>query len=140
MIECLFKNMDPGNVGETPGRFITQGTCNKAVNKDSWALRFVTDHLKTQKMCEDVVWKDHFSLHFVPDWFVTLQQLKTWGDYHGFCNNDRLIKWYDGYQKRKAQKAKIKEELLLISWHPSHVLLRMRKKEIKKHFFDHLIC
>ena len=25
----------------------------------------------------------------------------------------------DGYQKRKAQKAKTKEELLPITWHPS---------------------
>ena len=29
------------------------------------------------------------------------------------------IEWYDGYKKRKAQKAKIKEELLPIPWHPS---------------------
>ena len=29
---------------------------------------------------------------------------------------------HDGYQKRKAQKAKIKEELLPIAWHPNHVM------------------
>ena len=27
---------------------------------------------------------------------------------------NELIEWYNGYQKRKSQKAKIKEELLLI--------------------------
>ena len=27
-------------------------------------------------------------------------------------DDDEIIKWYDGYKKRKAQKAQIKEELL----------------------------
>ena len=93
--------------------------CNKAVKKDPWALRFAPYHLKTQKMCDDVVWEDPFTLHFIPDWFITQQQLKTWDDYYGPCNNDRLIKWYAGYKKRKAQKAKIKDELMPIAWHPS---------------------
>ena len=30
-----------------------------------------------------------------------------------------IIKWYNGYQKRKTQKAKRKEELMPIAWHPS---------------------
>ena len=30
-----------------------------------------------------------------------------------------IFKCYDGYQKRKAQKASIKEELMDIAWHPS---------------------
>ena len=29
-----------------------------------------------------------------------------------------FFEWYDGYQKRKAQRASIKEELLPIAWHP----------------------
>ena len=33
--------------------------------------------------------------------------------------DDKLIEWFDGYQKRKAQKAKIKEELSPIVWYPS---------------------
>ena len=33
-------------------------------------------------------------------------------------NEDKFFERYDGYQKRKAQKAKIKEELLPITWHP----------------------
>ena len=33
-----------------------------------------------------------------------------------------MIKWYNGYQNRKAQKAKIKEELLPIAWHPNSVM------------------
>ena len=34
-------------------------------------------------------------------------------EYH---DKDRLIEWYDGYKKRKAQ---IKKELIPITWHPS---------------------
>ena len=33
--------------------------------------------------------------------------------------DDKLIEWYEGYQKRKAQKAQIKKELMPIAWHPS---------------------
>ena len=36
----------------------------------------------------------------------------------GHCNNIWFIKWHEGYKKRKAQKAKIKEELMPIAWHP----------------------
>ena len=34
-------------------------------------------------------------------------------------DDDKFFEWYDGYKKRKAQKVKIKEELLPIIWHPS---------------------
>ena len=30
-----------------------------------------------------------------------------------------VIEWYDGYKKRKAQKAQIKKDLIPIAWHPS---------------------
>ena len=30
-----------------------------------------------------------------------------------------MIEWYNGYQKRKAQKASIKEELMPVAWHPA---------------------
>ena len=55
-----------------------------------------------------------FSLQYVPNWFVT-QQVKIWhneGEYH---DDDEIIKWYEGYQKRKAQKEKIEEELICIA-------------------------
>ena len=57
-------------------------------------------------------------LEYVPDWFLKQQQIKIWRDDDEYCHDDEPIKWYDGYQKRKAQKAKIKEELLPIAWHP----------------------
>ena len=38
-----------------------------------------------------------------------------WHDY----DDDTLIEWYKGYQKRKSQKVKIKKKLIPIAWHPS---------------------
>ena len=57
-------------------------------------------------------------LEYVPDWFAT-QQVKSWHDYDEYCNDDEAIEWYKGYQKCKAQKIEIKEELMSIAWHPS---------------------
>ena len=54
-------------------------------------------------------------------------------------DEDKFFEWYDGYKKRKAQKAKIKEELLPIAWHPSRYWdwcmsedEKKKKKEIEK--------
>ena len=58
-----------------------------------------------------VVEKIPYLLKYVTDWFVTQQQIKIW---HG-----GLDKWYDDYQRRQAQKAKIKDELMPLAWHPS---------------------
>ena len=70
-------------------------------------------------MCEKAVKKCLWLLKYVPDWFVTHQQMKIWCDDDEYCNYDKLIEWYKGYQKRKAQKAQIRKELMPIAWHPS---------------------
>ena len=76
-------------------------------------------------MCNKAVRNHFFSLEYISDWFVTQQQVKIWHDddeYHDDDDDeddDRLIKQYDGYQKRKAQKAQIKEKPLPIACHPS---------------------
>ena len=62
-------------------------------------------------MCNEVVQKIPWLLEYAPDWLVTQQQIKIW--------HDRLDNWSEGYQKRKAQKAKIKDQLMPIAWHPS---------------------
>ena len=72
-------------------------------------------------MCIKAVRDYLFYLQFVPDWFVTKEQIDIWYDDDYVYNDNEMIKWYDGYQKRKAQKAKIKEELLLIAWHSDRV-------------------
>ena len=69
-------------------------------------------------MCDDVVMEDPLLLRHVPDLFVTQQQLRQCDYYY---DHNGYIKWYDGYQKRKGQKPKIKikEELTPIAWYPS---------------------
>ena len=58
-------------------------------------------------------------LKYVPDYFVTDQQIKIWHHNDDHCNDDGLIERFEGYQKRKTQKASVKEGLLPIAWHPS---------------------
>ena len=100
---------NPGALKSVPGYFKTQEMCIKALKVDPWQLKFVSDYLKTQKMCDKTVKDDFYSLEFVPDWFVTQQQLNIWHDDNDYCNEDELFEWYNGYQKRKTQKAQIKE-------------------------------
>ena len=50
---------------------------------------------------------------------VTHQQIKIWHDNDDYCNDDEVIKWYEGYQKHKVQKAQIKKELMPVAWHQS---------------------
>ena len=93
--------------------------CNKAVEVGPWQLKDVPNHFKKQKIWIDGVRRDPYSLQFVPDSLVTQQQIDIWYDDDEYCDDDGVIKWYQVYQKRRAQKAKIKEELLPIAWHPS---------------------
>ena len=114
-----------------PFHFKTQGMCTKAIEANPLRLYHVHDDFKTQGLCNDAV-EEKPSLQYVPDYFVTQQQIKTWNDDdHGDDGShwddndgghwddvdddeDKFFEWYDGYQKRKAQKAKSKEELLSI--------------------------
>ena len=92
---------------------------NEAVDVDPWKLYDIPDYLKTQKMCDDVVQRDPYFLQLVPDLFVTQEQLEIQHNDDEYCTDDEIIGWYKGYKKRKAQKAQIKEELMLLTWHPS---------------------
>ena len=93
--------------------------CDVAVWMEPLSLAYVPNCLKTLKMCDKAVRKKHLSLLFAPDWFVTQQQVKYLRDDNDDWYDNKLIECYEGYQKRKAQKAKIKEEFLRIVWHPS---------------------
>ena len=73
-------------------------------------------------MFEKVVKNDPSSLQYVPDWFVTGEWESMWynkSDCWADDENNDFFKWYDGYKKRKAQKAKLKEELMRVVWYPS---------------------
>ena len=75
-------------------------------------------------MCDKAVEEDLYLLEYVPDWFVRQEQIDLWHDdyYDDDYYDYGMIEWYDGYKKRKAQKAKIKEELMPIDWHPDRVM------------------
>ena len=99
---CLLENV--------PDCLLTQEMCDIAVRMEPWSLRIIIDHLKSQEMYDESVARHPYTLEDVPDWFVREQQIGLWDDdYH-----DELIKWYEGYQKRKAQRAQIKKELMPI--------------------------
>ena len=87
-----------------------QGICDRAVHNKPWLLKYVLDQ------------------------FVTRQQLKFWDNHH--CIGDGYIKQYDGYQKREAQKASMKEESMPLAWHPSRYwdwcMPKDEKKETEK--------
>ena len=106
-------------------------------------LPFVPDRFKTQEMCDKAVCKYPWLLEFAPDWFVP-EWVDMWFDdyYDDDCGHwndddeDKFFKWFDGYKKRKAQKASIKEGLLPITWHPSRYwdwcMSEDEKKETEK--------
>ena len=125
----------PCYLASVPDRFKTEEMCIKAVEAGLWLMYHVPGHLKMQEMCDKAVRDDHSSLQYVPDWFVTQQQLKLWHVYDDFY---KRTEWDDGYQKRKTQKASIKEELLPIAWHPSRwwdwCVPEDKKKETEKLF------
>ena len=102
-----------------PDHFKTHEMCNEAVGAHPWTSEHVLDNLKRQEMCNEAVRRGPWNLRHVSHWFVTQQQIKIWHDDCYYCNDNRLIKWYDGYKKQKAQKTSIKEELMHIAWHPS---------------------
>ena len=102
---------NPWQLEYVPNHFKTPEMCNKDVDDCPWQLGDVPDHLKARDMCNKAVGWHPCLLGHVPDWFVT-QQVEPW-------HNDELIEWYDGHKKRNAQKAKTKDELMTIAWHPS---------------------
>ena len=113
-------------------RLKTQEMCNKAVARSSYMLGGVADHFKTQEICEKAVEKDPYMLGHMPDWFLTQQQVGPWYDDDEFFDDDEIVKWCNGYQKRKPQKAQIKKVLKLIACHPSRCLSEDVKKQTEQ--------
>ena len=93
-------------------QFVKQKMCNEAVEKNPWVLEHVSDQYKTQEMCNEVVEKSPWMLEHVPDQFVTQKMCDE------AVKKSPCALWYKGYEQRKAQKAKIKEELMPVAWHP----------------------
>ena len=114
--------IEPYSLAFLPDCFKTQEMCDKAIEIDPFILWHVPDNLKMQAMCIRAVKAGLGLLEHVPDLFVTQGQIDLWHDDDYWHHDDGIIKWYEGYQKPKAQKASIKEELLPIAWHPNHVM------------------
>ena len=100
---------DPWLLRHLSDHFKTQEISERAVEEGLYVLEFVADRFKTKEVCDKAVSHDPSSLRYVPDYFVTQGQVKASHD------DDEVIGWYDGYQKRRAQRAKIKEELMPIA-------------------------
>ena len=124
-----------------PEHFKTREMCIKTVEREAESLEHVLDLFKTGEMCKRTIEADLYTLVFCPDWFITQGQTKSW---HDDDYDDEAPEWYDGYKKRKAQKVKIKGELLPTAWHPSRwwdwCVPNDEKQRTEKIVFDHLIC
>ena len=70
-------------------------------------MKDVSDHFKMQDMCDNAARDYLFALHFVFFWFIAQQQIDMWHDDNYVYNDNEIIRWYDGYKKRKAQNVKI---------------------------------
>ena len=114
---------DPWFLANVPDHFKTPEMFERAFEKNSYTLEFIPNHLKTEEICEIAVVDDLWTLRFASDQYVTQELIKTWHDDDDYCIDDNeLFKWYDGYEKRKAQKARIEKELMPVAWHLSRWL------------------
>ena len=129
---------DPWMLEHVPDQYKTQEMCNEAVQRDAEVLEYVPDQFVTQEMCNEAVEKSNGFLMFVPDWFVTLQEM--W--HEDFDDDDVLITCRDAYIKRKAQKTKIKKEIMLVARHPDRwwnwCVPEDEKKELEKYLSKNL--
>lgn len=92
-----------------PDRFKTQEMCNAVIERYLYMLKHVPENLKTQEMCDREVEDDPSMIEYIPDWFVTQDICKRVGF------ESELL---DDYRQRKAEKVRIKNELLPLTWHP----------------------
>ena len=100
---------------DVPDHLKAQEICNEAASMYARSLVYVLDYLKTQDMCDKAFWEDTSSLQYFPDWFVTQQEVKSWHDDYDYCDDDEITECYEGYNRKKAQKAQIKKELMCIA-------------------------
>ena len=62
---------EPEALKFVPFHLKTQEMCNKAVHIEPPSLTYIPDHLKTEKMYYKAVKDDSSSLQFVSDWFIS---------------------------------------------------------------------
>ena len=88
--------------------------CNEIMRTITDAFHCIPGHFKTQEMCDKAGKENSSSLEYVPNYFVTREQMwMCYDDYYDDDgddhwddeNKDRFLDWYEGYQKRRGQKA-----------------------------------
>ena len=103
-------------------QFITQEMCTDSVKRNACMFIYVPEQLKNREMSEFVVKKYAWLFQFVPDCFISAEMLEKFQD----------DGWLEAYKHRKAQKAKIKEEVLPVAYHPDCVIDWCFDQEEKK--------
>ena len=124
---------DPWTLKYVPDQYKTQEMCNEAVEKLPEVLGFVPDQYKTQEMCNEAVQRVPWMLLYVLDQNKTQEMC-----YEAVEKSPEVLGWYKGYGQCKAQKAKIKEELMPVAWHPDRwwnwCVPEHEKKELEIYF------
>ena len=98
---------------DAPDRLKTKEMCDVVVKMDSYLFYVILNQFKTLKMCKEVVQDDPILTECVLDWFVRGKMFKK-------CQNEGG--WFEVSKQHKAQKIKIKEELLYIAWNSDRVI------------------
>ena len=83
-------------------------------------------------MFNEAVRRGSWTLRHVLDWLVTQRQMKIWHDDAYYCNDNEMIECNDEYEKRKVQKASIKEEFMPITWYQSRYCTWCMSKDEKR--------
>ena len=124
---------DPIWIREILRRLKTQEMCNKEVEEETCSLVFIPNRFKTQEMLNGVVCREPYTLLYVPDHFITQEMCEEVMRVRSaafflildrFKTQEICIKAAGtmGIKKRQAQKAKIKDKLMPIAWHPDLVM------------------
>ena len=102
---------EPEALKFVPFHLKTQEMCNKAVRIEPPSLTYIPDHFKTEKMYDKAVKDDSSSLQFVPDWFIRREWVDMWyddyyDDYGGhWDDDDDEDKSFELYDGYKKRKA-----------------------------------
>ena len=140
--------VNPSFFDFVPRQLQTRAMCESVIKENIYFFDGIPDELKTQEMCERAV-ETRPTLFFedVPDYFVTLKILElcknaTAEEGEDYRNRIRKLKAMTcivEYKQRKAKKAKIKEELLPVAWHPDCVIdwcFSEDKKEVLEKLYE----
>ena len=130
---------DPFLIIYCPGKYKTQKMCDEAVDDSVAALKLAPDWFVTTKMIKkllNALYADNNMLYFNEDFGNVAFSCNEMGilniDLNNISHDDtnyneddpetiihiRLLAWHIKFGKRKTLKKGLKEELVLVAWHP----------------------